>query len=204
MFLATAAVLEQNLHQSQMVNVTLSEKQFWSPSHQYHLIFEAWGLCMFVFVFVCAGSICLQLHMLYDAEDATVCWAAKEAFHSHHFAVLFVWLRLRKYVPRYLEGALCWVIYAFLFWSPDLNECVTNTHTCQPNERCVNTVGAFMCERQISCSSGYQLRNGVCEGWYSLLLLFLFTPSLFFWHSLLFHSLCSFILLKTEEWTQSR
>ncbi|XP_076863774.1 fibulin-2 isoform X2 [Brachyhypopomus gauderio] len=45
----------------------------------------------------------------------------------------------------------------------DLNECVTNTHTCQPNERCVNTVGAFMCERQISCPSGYQLRNGVCE-----------------------------------------
>ncbi|XP_058229663.1 fibulin-2 isoform X2 [Hemibagrus wyckioides] len=45
----------------------------------------------------------------------------------------------------------------------DLNECVTNTHTCEPNERCVNTVGAFMCERQISCSSGYQLRNGVCE-----------------------------------------
>ncbi|GAA6100422.1 fibulin-2 isoform X1 [Tachysurus ichikawai] len=45
----------------------------------------------------------------------------------------------------------------------DLNECVTNTHTCKPNESCVNTVGAFMCERQISCSSGYQLRNGVCE-----------------------------------------
>ncbi|TSK16222.1 Fibulin-2 [Bagarius yarrelli] len=43
----------------------------------------------------------------------------------------------------------------------DLNECVTNTHNCQSNERCVNTVGAFMCE--ISCSSGYQLRNGVCE-----------------------------------------
>ncbi|XP_026999575.2 fibulin-2 isoform X2 [Tachysurus fulvidraco] len=45
----------------------------------------------------------------------------------------------------------------------DLNECVTNTHICKPNEVCVNTVGAFMCERQISCSSGYQLRNGVCE-----------------------------------------
>ncbi|XP_042622412.1 fibulin-2-like [Cyprinus carpio] len=45
----------------------------------------------------------------------------------------------------------------------DVNECVTNTHTCQANERCVNTVGGFVCERQISCSSGYQLRNGVCE-----------------------------------------
>uniref|UniRef100_A0A673GE11 Fibulin-2-like n=1 Tax=Sinocyclocheilus rhinocerous TaxID=307959 RepID=A0A673GE11_9TELE len=45
----------------------------------------------------------------------------------------------------------------------DVNECVTNTHTCQADERCVNTVGGFVCERQISCSSGYQLRNGVCE-----------------------------------------
>uniref|UniRef100_A0A8C1D2X2 Fibulin 2 n=1 Tax=Cyprinus carpio carpio TaxID=630221 RepID=A0A8C1D2X2_CYPCA len=45
----------------------------------------------------------------------------------------------------------------------DVNECVTNTHTCQANERCVNTVGGFVCERQILCSSGYQLSNGVCE-----------------------------------------
>ncbi|XP_026117030.1 fibulin-2-like [Carassius auratus] len=45
----------------------------------------------------------------------------------------------------------------------DMNECVTNTHTCQAEERCVNTIGGFVCERQISCSSGYQLRNGVCE-----------------------------------------
>lgn len=82
----------------------------------------------------------------------------------------------------------------FPFWSPDVNECVTNTHTCQPNERCVNTVGAFMCERQISCSSGYQLRNGVCKGRYSFLVF------LFFWH---LHSLqfSSFLLfLKVEKW----
>nr|XP_055040032.1 fibulin-2 [Misgurnus anguillicaudatus]XP_055040033.1 fibulin-2 [Misgurnus anguillicaudatus] len=45
----------------------------------------------------------------------------------------------------------------------DVNECATNTHTCQVDERCVNTIGAFMCERQISCPSGYQKRNGVCE-----------------------------------------
>ncbi|XP_067244149.1 fibulin-2 isoform X2 [Chanodichthys erythropterus] len=45
----------------------------------------------------------------------------------------------------------------------DVNECVTNTHTCQADERCVNTIGGFVCERQISCSSGYQLRSGVCE-----------------------------------------
>uniref|UniRef100_A0A3B1JP19 Fibulin 2 n=1 Tax=Astyanax mexicanus TaxID=7994 RepID=A0A3B1JP19_ASTMX len=51
----------------------------------------------------------------------------------------------------------------FLSPSTDLNECVTNTHTCLAGERCVNTVGAYVCERLISCPSGYQLRNGVCE-----------------------------------------
>ncbi|XP_063071853.1 uncharacterized protein fbln2 isoform X2 [Engraulis encrasicolus] len=45
----------------------------------------------------------------------------------------------------------------------DVDECLTNTHTCRASERCINTVGAFMCERQRSCSTGYQLRNGVCE-----------------------------------------
>ncbi len=54
------------------------------------------------------------------------------------------------------------------FCFADVNECVTNTHTCQADERCVNTVSGFVCERQILCSSGYQLRNGVCEGEYSI------------------------------------
>ncbi|XP_036386786.1 fibulin-2 [Megalops cyprinoides] len=45
----------------------------------------------------------------------------------------------------------------------DVNECVTNTHSCQANERCLNTVGSFVCERQITCPAGYQLRDGVCE-----------------------------------------
>ncbi|XP_051967561.1 fibulin-2-like [Xyrauchen texanus] len=45
----------------------------------------------------------------------------------------------------------------------DVNECMMNTHTCKVDERCVNTVGAFICERRISCPSGYQQSNGVCE-----------------------------------------
>lgn len=45
----------------------------------------------------------------------------------------------------------------------DLNECVMNKYTCQADERCVNTIGSFMCERQISCPRGYQERNRVCE-----------------------------------------
>uniref|UniRef100_A0A667ZXD0 Fibulin 2 n=1 Tax=Myripristis murdjan TaxID=586833 RepID=A0A667ZXD0_9TELE len=45
----------------------------------------------------------------------------------------------------------------------DVDECVTNTHSCRPSERCVNTVGSFVCERQVTCPAGYQPRNGVCE-----------------------------------------
>ncbi|XP_035244709.1 fibulin-2 isoform X2 [Anguilla anguilla] len=45
----------------------------------------------------------------------------------------------------------------------DVNECVTNTHSCQANETCLNTAGSFKCERQITCPNGYQLRFGVCE-----------------------------------------
>uniref|UniRef100_A0A8K9XVC7 Fibulin 2 n=1 Tax=Oncorhynchus mykiss TaxID=8022 RepID=A0A8K9XVC7_ONCMY len=45
----------------------------------------------------------------------------------------------------------------------DVNECVTSTHSCQASERCVNTVGSFVCERTVTCPAGFQLRNQVCE-----------------------------------------
>lgn len=90
----------------------------------------------------------------------------------------------------------------FSFWSPDVNECVTNTHTCQPHERCVNTVGAFMCERQISCSSGYQLRNGVCEGRHSLLLFLFSTRSPIILQNFTC-TLCSFVL-SSQNWGMER
>ncbi|KAF7648587.1 hypothetical protein LDENG_00154170 [Lucifuga dentata] len=45
----------------------------------------------------------------------------------------------------------------------DVNECLTNTHGCGPGERCVNTVGSFVCELQVACPAGHQLRSGVCE-----------------------------------------
>ncbi|XP_054472729.1 fibulin-2 isoform X3 [Anoplopoma fimbria] len=45
----------------------------------------------------------------------------------------------------------------------DDDECATGTHGCRPGERCVNTVGSFVCQPRAACPAGYQLRNGVCE-----------------------------------------
>ncbi|XP_070815831.1 fibulin-2 [Chaetodon trifascialis] len=45
----------------------------------------------------------------------------------------------------------------------DVDECVTNTHSCRPSEHCMNTVGSFVCEVQVTCPAGYQLRNSICE-----------------------------------------
>uniref|UniRef100_A0A3Q3W8Q3 Uncharacterized protein n=1 Tax=Mola mola TaxID=94237 RepID=A0A3Q3W8Q3_MOLML len=45
----------------------------------------------------------------------------------------------------------------------DVDECTNSTHSCQPNEHCVNTVGSFVCQPQVTCPAGHQLRDSVCE-----------------------------------------
>lgn len=45
-----------------------------------------------------------------------------------------------------------------------MNECVTDTHTCQRGEHCVNTVGSFKCLQELSCQPGYELKDGECVG----------------------------------------
>ncbi|KAM9350581.1 fibulin-2-like [Symphorus nematophorus] len=44
----------------------------------------------------------------------------------------------------------------------DINECLS-AHACQLNERCVNTVGSYTCQRLITCPPGYQINNDICE-----------------------------------------
>ncbi|KAM6924580.1 fibulin-2 [Xenentodon cancila] len=44
----------------------------------------------------------------------------------------------------------------------DINECLS-ARACQPNERCRNTVGSYVCRRLITCPPGYQINNGACE-----------------------------------------
>ncbi|KAM9813526.1 fibulin-2 [Neosynchiropus ocellatus] len=45
----------------------------------------------------------------------------------------------------------------------DVDECMTNTHSCRSGESCVNMVGSFVCELQVNCPAGYRFRNRVCE-----------------------------------------
>lgn len=44
----------------------------------------------------------------------------------------------------------------------DINECVTDTHTCKRGEHCVNSIGSFTCLQQLDCQSGYELKDGEC------------------------------------------
>lgn len=44
----------------------------------------------------------------------------------------------------------------------DINECVTDLHTCSRGEHCVNTVGSFICYRALSCQPGYKVEEGRC------------------------------------------
>lgn len=45
----------------------------------------------------------------------------------------------------------------------DVDECVTGTHRCGRGQRCVNTLGSFVCEQRAACPAGHQLTDGVCE-----------------------------------------
>ncbi|XP_030314326.1 fibulin-2 isoform X2 [Calypte anna] len=44
----------------------------------------------------------------------------------------------------------------------DINECVTDMHTCQRREHCLNTMGSFKCLQELSCQPGYELKDGEC------------------------------------------
>lgn len=46
----------------------------------------------------------------------------------------------------------------------DINECVTERHTCQRREHCVNTMGSFRCLQELSCPPGHELKDGECVG----------------------------------------
>ncbi|KAJ8411170.1 hypothetical protein AAFF_G00171760 [Aldrovandia affinis] len=41
----------------------------------------------------------------------------------------------------------------------DINECLLGSHNCRLGERCINTVGLFRCQREISCGTGYELTD---------------------------------------------
>lgn len=62
-----------------------------------------------------------------------------------------------------------------LYLSPDVNECVTNTHRCNLHAECLNTEGSFQCK----CKQGYRGSGFDCAGeyhWMSGIVLYCFSP----------------------------
>ncbi|XP_037617123.1 fibulin-1-like isoform X2 [Sebastes umbrosus] len=41
----------------------------------------------------------------------------------------------------------------------DVNECLTGSHNCVIGQVCINTEGSFRCQREISCGTGYELKD---------------------------------------------
>ena len=49
---------------------------------------------------------------------------------------------------------------ASLLFSPDIDECSTNSHSCDVNAVCSNNVGSYAC----SCKAGYTGNGNTCTG----------------------------------------
>ncbi|XP_041965220.1 fibulin-1 isoform X1 [Alosa sapidissima] len=41
----------------------------------------------------------------------------------------------------------------------DINECLLGSYSCRPGERCINTLGSYRCQRDVSCGTGYELTD---------------------------------------------
>ncbi|KAG5845165.1 hypothetical protein ANANG_G00135940 [Anguilla anguilla] len=41
----------------------------------------------------------------------------------------------------------------------DINECLLGSHHCRVGERCINTLGSYRCQREVSCGTGYELTD---------------------------------------------
>ncbi|XP_015284207.1 PREDICTED: fibulin-2 [Gekko japonicus] len=73
-----------------------------------------------------------------------------------------------KHICHVMEGkVMCSCLPGFALMldgvtCEDINECVTDAHTCKRGEHCINTIGSFTCLQQLSCHSGYELKDGEC------------------------------------------
>ncbi|XP_007421864.2 fibulin-2 [Python bivittatus] len=73
-----------------------------------------------------------------------------------------------KHICNTMEGKIvCSCSLGFVLMSDgvsceDINECVSDTHTCKRGEHCINTIGSFTCLQQLICQSGYELKDGEC------------------------------------------
>ena len=59
---------------------------------------------------------------------------------------------------------MAWCIVDFCKYSVcfviDIDECTTNTHNCDPDASCANSIGSFVC----TCNQGYSGDGITCSG----------------------------------------
>uniref|UniRef100_A0A8C3I3T0 Fibulin 2 n=1 Tax=Chrysemys picta bellii TaxID=8478 RepID=A0A8C3I3T0_CHRPI len=73
-----------------------------------------------------------------------------------------------KHICNIVEGnAVCSCLSGYALMADgisceDINECVTEAHTCKRGEHCINTVGSFTCLQELSCQPGYEFKDGEC------------------------------------------
>lgn len=70
------------------------------------------------------------------------------------FTVTVVCLMTCVKIPFEAISSLCFHL------APDIDECETNSHHCNPTQVCINTAGGYTC----SCTEGYWLIGGQCQG----------------------------------------
>ena len=63
------------------------------------------------------------------------------------------------------------MIFSIALTRTDMNECAMNRDTCLEGQICENTVGSYVCRRNVNCGTGYTLDQLTqqCVGGYSVL-----------------------------------
>lgn len=107
-------------------------------------------------------------HLTLNCCSSVAQWPTVIRLRKEEEAVALICLRAGIMSPERQSGLMPAVLLCSL-WSltvtsplhpPDIDECETNSHHCNPTQVCINTAGGYTC----SCTEGYWLIGGQCHG----------------------------------------